>query len=103
MRVELDFRIPFREVSVQLRQQGGAAHAAGTNTMRFQPIKIGTRSLHYLCRGRGSPTVIAEGGPGFSFSEAFARPKPSGWQIVFLFRGYESNSIAEEPTAQACP
>jgi len=63
---------------------GGDAHAAGTHTMRFQPIKIGTRSLHYLCRGRGSPTVIAEGGPGFSFSEAFARPKPVGWQIVFL-------------------
>jgi pimeloyl-ACP methyl ester carboxylesterase len=56
----------------------------GTSAMRFAPIKVGGRRLYYLCRGRGSPTVIAEGGPGFSFSQVFARAKPNGWQIVFL-------------------
>jgi hypothetical protein len=61
-----------------------SSHAAGTIAMRFEPIKVGGRNLYYLCRGRGSPTVIAEGGPGFSFSQAFARPEPNGWQIVFL-------------------
>jgi hypothetical protein len=58
--------------------------AGGTVAMRFEPIKVGSRRLYYLCKGHGSPTVIAEGGPGFSFSQAFARPEPNGWQIVFL-------------------
>jgi pimeloyl-ACP methyl ester carboxylesterase len=61
-----------------------SSRAGGTVDMRFQPIKVGSRNLYYLCKGRGSPTVIAEGGPGFSFSQAFARPEPNGWQIVFL-------------------
>jgi pimeloyl-ACP methyl ester carboxylesterase len=56
----------------------------GTNTMPFESVNIGHRKLSYLCRGSGSPTVIAEGGPGFSFSEALTRPKPIGWQLVYL-------------------
>jgi hypothetical protein len=52
--------------------------------MPFERVSIGRRHLSYLCRGSGSPTVIAEGGPGFSFSEVLARSKPIGWQIVFL-------------------
>src|SRR3954451_21540102 len=61
-----------------------SSRAGGTVAMQFEPIKVGSRSLYYLCKGHGSPTVIAEGGPGFSFSQAFARPEPNGWQIVFL-------------------
>jgi len=61
-----------------------SSRAGGTVAMRFEPIKVGSRRLYYLCKGHGSPTVIAEGGPGFSFSQAFARPEPNGWQIVFL-------------------
>ena len=64
-------------------QSPGNSETAGTSTMLFQRINIGTRNLSYLCRGTGAPTVITEGGPGFSFSEAFARPKLVGWQIIF--------------------
>jgi hypothetical protein len=69
----------------------------GTDSMQFKSVNIGHRKLRYLCRGSSAPAVIAEGGPGFSFSEVFARPKPIGWQIVFMNLSYVVWRLRNDP------
>jgi pimeloyl-ACP methyl ester carboxylesterase len=60
-----------------------AAAKTGTVVQSFRSADIGHRNLRYFCGGSRSPTVLAEGGPGFSFEETMTRPVPMGWQIVF--------------------
>jgi len=55
----------------------------GTVIESFETVDIGHRNLRYFCSGGGAPTVLAEGGPGFSFEESMTRTVPMGWQIVF--------------------
>lgn len=50
----------------------------------FESITLGDRSLRYICRGEGTPTVVVDQGQGMSIEHgSFALPFSAGWAKVF--------------------
>ncbi len=48
----------------------------------FESVRIGSRTLRYICRGEGSPAVVIDQGSGISIEAGFLRPVLHGWARV---------------------
>ncbi len=48
----------------------------------FESVRIGGRTLRYICRGEGTPAVVVDQGAGLSIEAAFLRPILLGWPRV---------------------
>ncbi len=48
----------------------------------FESVRIGQRTLRYICRGEGTPAVVVDQGAGLSIEAAFLRPLLLGWPRV---------------------
>lgn len=48
----------------------------------FDSVRTGERTLRYICRGEGTPTVIVDQGAGLSIEASFLRPILAGWPRV---------------------
>lgn len=63
-------------------QQGSAGVRVGNPVEGFQSADIGGRSLRYMCKGQGAPTVIVEQGGGISIETVFSWEKAVGWAAI---------------------
>lgn len=49
----------------------------------FKSADLHGRSIRYICRGEGTPTVVVDQGQGLSIERSFERSVPIGWAKVF--------------------
>lgn len=62
---------------------GAAANWCLSVSDEFKSADLHGRSIRYVCRGEGTPTVVVDQGQGLSIERGFERSVPIGWAKVF--------------------